>query len=208
MEDQSYLSDLIIELKDKEEKKQEKKENIEVNYNLENQLLAIISKKEYVCFALEFFYYNYLMFTDNEITYDLIKLNPNINVIENNQQKNINLILKKNFYQKSFDNITVTLVGYSGLIKKNHIIKYDYNSGEIKNCPILKDYKHHLKSLSNDIKKDKELERKKNDRRKEIIDCLAPTLCVLVCIALIVLGIIFPKFGMVELEILLEILGG
>ena len=76
MEDQYYLSDLIIELKDKEEKKQEKKENIEVNYNLENQLLAIISKKEYVCFALEFFYYNYLMFTDNEITYDLIKLNP------------------------------------------------------------------------------------------------------------------------------------
>ena len=218
MEEISKLDSIFIELDEEPEKKKaetkiEKGKNIEVKTgtgnNRENQLLAIISNKEYICYAVEVKYKDYLMFTDNEITYDLIKLNPKINVIEDNQQKEIDLICKKlGFFQKSIDNITITLVRYSGLFNSNKIIKYDPYSNRSKDVnPLIIDYRLHLKSLEEDISKEDELEEKRIARRKQLLEYFYIFLCILICTIIIALGIIYPSFGMLLLEILAEGIG-
>lgn len=94
MEEESHSNDIIIELNEEIDKKDETERNKEENKEIEEkQLLAIISDKEYICYAVIIRCKDYLMFMDDTITYDLVKLNPIINVIEDNQQKDINLIL-------------------------------------------------------------------------------------------------------------------
>ena len=80
------------------------------NENLEEesgevQLLAIISKKEYISYAIIIRSDEYLMLIDNTITFDLLKSNKNIVVLENNQQKEIKLLLKDMVFFKK--NLTI-----------------------------------------------------------------------------------------------------
>ena len=68
------------------------------------------------------------MFTDNRNIYDFIQLNQNIIVTEDNSPKRVSLLyLNNGFYQKTFDNITVTLVRYLGNFDSKNIIEYNDN---------------------------------------------------------------------------------
>lgn len=97
------------------------------------------------------------------------------------------------------------MVRYSGLLNKNNIIKYDRYSDKLNNNnPFLKKYKNHLKSFDDDIYKEEQLERERNERRQNIISLLLGILCILICITIIALGIIFPSFGWLLLEIIAE----
>ena len=100
------------------------------------------------------------------------------------------------------------MVRYSGEINNKNEYDPFYYSRNININPLIKDYEHHLKLLYDDIINEEKLERERNDRRTTLYNWLFSILCAFICIIIIALGIIFPKFGMVELEILLEILGG
>lgn len=81
----------------------------------EEQLLAMISNKECICYAIKVKDRDYLMFTDNKITYDFIESNQNIVVMEDSSPKAVKLIYQDNgFIQKTFENVTVSFVRYSG----------------------------------------------------------------------------------------------
>ena len=157
----------------------------------EVQLLAIISKKEYACYAIKIKDNNYLMFTDNDINKDLIKSNENIVVVEDSQRKDIKLFYGyKWLFQKSYDNITVTLCRYGGNINPINIIKYDDNYfNNSKNNSLLKDYEAFLKELIKDI------ENKTNSQRTENFECIFYSIVCFIAIILTILSVIFPKFG-------------
>ena len=100
------------------------------------------------------------------------------------------------------------MVRYSWLFNSNKIIKYDSDYIRLKDVnPSIYDYYFHLKFLEEDISKEDELEKKRIDRRKEFLECFYIFLCILICIIIIALGIIFPSFGMLLLEILAEGIG-
>ena len=182
----------------------------------EVQLLAIISSEEYICYSINIQGSNYLMFTDNKITDNLIYLNANIIVVEDNKQKEIKLIYKNGgFLQKVMDNITVTLVKYSGNLNQKNIIKYDENYFKnINNYNFISNYKRHLKALEKDIENEDLFERKRRNRVRQsdntnpqAIKCLFFCISASILIILIILCIIFPKFGEF-LEALGQIFGG
>ena len=88
----------------------------------EVQLLAVISDKEYFCYAIQTEGREYLMFIDNNINLDFIKSNQNIIVMEDNLSQTI--YLDNEIIQKTFNNITVSFVKYSGKLNSKNIIKY------------------------------------------------------------------------------------
>ena len=186
MEDEKILKN--INILDNEGLEQETK--IETDSN-EVQLLAVISKKEYACYAIKIKENNYLMFTDNDINKDLIKSIENIVIIEDNQHKDIKLFYgNKGLFQKSCDNITVTLVIYDGNINPKNIIKYDDNYfNNLNNNSFLKDYEAYLKELI------KEIENKKRSQENEVADCICHSILCFIVIILTILSIIFPKFA-------------
>ena len=129
--------------------------NIEdLNPNLgEVQLLAMISNKEYFCYAIQVEGRDYLMFTDNNINLDFIKSNQNIIIMEDNLSQTIQLIyLDNGFIQKTFNNITVSFVRYSGMLNSKNIIKYYDNYFSCVFNSALKVYENHLNELVKDIK--------------------------------------------------------
>ena len=118
----------------------------------EVQLLAMISNKECICYAIKVKDRDYLMFTDNKITYDFIKSNQNIVVMEDDSPKAINLIyLDNGFIQKTFENITVSFVRYSWKLNLKNVIKYNDNYFSTVFNSILKKYERHLVELEKDI---------------------------------------------------------
>ena len=179
------------------------------------QLIAIISKKEYKSYAIKINEKKYLMLIDNKITYDLIELNPYIVVIEDNEQKDIELIYQNGgFLQKKFNNIIVTFIRYSGNLNQKNIIKYDENYFKNLNNknPLLKKYQRHIKDFGKDfgIKLLFELDSNNSIRggfqgcesacssvgssdRRRIYTILI--ICIVICVILTILGIIFPSFG-------------
>ena len=160
------------------------------------QLLAVFPNKDYSCYSIIIKGNNYLMFTDERIT-DNLKLYQYINIIEDNQQKQIKLFYK-NYFQKTINNITVTLVQYSGTLNQQNMIKYyDENYFKIVNKNnFLKEIEMHLNALEKDI----EMEgangvRQTNNGNFVIRDC---KICCIVFIAVIVIciiALIFPGFG-------------
>ena len=205
MEDGTQISEIIT------------KDSLELEIDSgEVQLLAIISNEEYICYAINIQGNNYLMFNDNKITDNLIYLNKNIIVVEDNKQKEIKLIYKNGgFLQKRMDNITITLVKYSGNLNQKNIIKYDENYYKsISNNYYLKNYKRHLKALEKDIenenlfqKKTRNTIRQSDNTNPQAIKCLSFCISAIILIILIILCIIFPKFGEF-LEALGQIFGG
>ena len=126
----------------------------------EVQLLAMISNKEFICYAIKVEGIDYLMLIDNKITLDFIESNHNIVVMEDNLPKDIKLvyILDHGLIQKTIGNITVTFVRYLGDLNQNNIIKYHNNYFSNVFNSILKDYENHLKELVNEIKGIKSVE--------------------------------------------------
>ena len=169
-------------------------------------LLAIISNKEYICYAINIKGNNYLMFIDDTILGDLIFFNKSmITIVEDNEHKTIELFFRNGeFLQKTMNNITVTLIKYSGSLNQKNIIKYnEYYFKNLNNKYMLKDYERHLKALDNDIGMKSEIKiYKANEVRhsyspdcqisKDCLYCITVTICVVI---LLILGIIFPSFG-------------
>jgi hypothetical protein len=119
----------------------------------EVQLLAMISNKEYFCYAIQVEGKDYLMFTDNNINLDFIKSNQNIIIMEDNLSQTIQLIyLDNGFIQKTINNITVSFVRYSGKLNPNNIIKYYDNYFSCVFNSVLKVYENHLNELVRDLK--------------------------------------------------------
>jgi len=164
------------------------------------QLLAVFPNKDYSCYSIIIKGNNYLMFTDERIT-DNLKLYQYINIIEDNQQKQIKLFYK-NYFQKTINNITVTLVQYSGTLNQQNMIKY-YDENYFKNVNknnFLKEIEMHL----NELEKDIELEgtngvRQTDNRNIEYRDCRICCIMFIVVtvftIILLVLSAIFPGFA-------------
>ena len=169
-------------------------------------LLAIISNKEYICYAINIKGNNYLMFIDDTILGDLIFFNKSmITIVEDNEHKTIELFFRNGeFLQKTMNNITVTLIKYSGSLNQKNIIKYnEYYFKNLNNKYMLKDYERHLKALDKDIGIKSEIKiYKANEVRhsystgcktsKDCLYCITVTICVAI---LLILGIIFPSFG-------------
>ena len=119
----------------------------------EVQLLAMISNKEYFCYAIQVEGKDYLMFTDNNINLDFIKSNQNIIIMEDNLSQTIQLIyLDNGFIQKTINNITVSFVRYSGNLNPKNIIKYYDNYFSCVFNSVLKVYENHLNELVKDVK--------------------------------------------------------
>ena len=119
----------------------------------EVQLLAMISNKEYFCYAIQVEGRDYLMFTDNNINLDFIKSNQNIIIMEDNLSQTIQLIyLDNGFIQKTINNITVSFVRYSGNLNPKNIIKYYDNYFSCVFNSVLKVYENHLNELVKDVK--------------------------------------------------------
>ena len=138
----------------------------------EVQLLAMISNKEYICYAIDIFERDYLMFTDNKNTLDIIKSHPLIYIMEDNSPNIIRLIYQDNgFIQKAVDNITVIFVRYSGVLNKKNIIKYNNKYFSNVFNSILKDYEYHLNELLKDelIKENIQKEKDKKIEEKKIL---------------------------------------
>ena len=164
------------------------------------QLLAVFPNKDYSCYSIIIKGNNYLMFTDERIT-DNLKLYQYINIIEDNQQKQIKLFYKK-YFQKTKNNITVTLVQYSGTLNQQNMIKY-YDENYFKNVNknnFLKEIEMHLNALEKDI----EMEgtngvRLTNNGNIECTDCKICCIMFIVVtvftIILLVLSAIFPGFA-------------
>ena len=175
------------------------------------QLIAIISKKEYKSYAIKINEKNYLMLIDNKITFDFIELNSDIVVIEDNEQKNIELIYQNGgFLQKKFDNIIVTFIRYSGNLNPHNIIEYDENyfRNLNNNNSLLKKYESHLKEFGKElgIKQIFELDSTDTIRggcdnctaeERKIYTILA--VCIIVCGTL---GVLFPPYGRFLLAVL------
>jgi hypothetical protein len=162
------------------------------------QLLAVFPNKDYSCYSIIIKGNNYLMFTDERIT-DNLKLYQYINIIEDNQQKQIKLFYK-NYFQKTINNITVTLVQYSGTLNQQNMIKY-YDENYFKNVNknnFLKEIEMHLNALEKDI----EMEgtngvRQTNNGNIECTDCKICCIMFIVVTVFVIILLIFP--GLVDI---------
>ena len=169
-------------------------------------LLAIISNKEYICYAINIKGNNYLMFIDDTILGDLIFFNKSmITIVEDNKHKTIELFFRNGeFLQKTMNNITVTLIKYSGYLKPKNIIKYnEYYFTNLNNKYMLKDYERHLKALDNDIGMKSEVKiYKANEVRHSYSpdcqisnDCLYCIIITICTVIFVIISIISPEFG-------------
>ena len=175
----------------------------------ETQLLAIISKKEYISYAIKIEQKDYLMLVDNTITNDFIKLNQNIVVMENNKQKDIKFLIKekKGILQKKLGNITVTLVRYSGFFNPKTIIEFDENyfKNSKNNNSLLKDYERHLNEFIEDLYIKQPILERNSNLEERVIPCCGIDMPIeififlivfsIISIILTILGIKYPKFG-------------
>ena len=119
----------------------------------EVQLLAMISNKEYFCYAIKVKGKDYLMFTDNKVNLEFVKSNYNIIVMEDNVPQTIKLIyLDNGFIKKTIGNVTVSFVRYAGKLNSKNIIKYNDSYFSSVFNSVLKDYENHLNELVKDIK--------------------------------------------------------
>ena len=162
------------------------------------QLLAVFPNKDYSCYSIIIKGNNYLMFTDERIT-DNLKLYQYINIIEDNQQKQIKLFYK-NYFQKTINNITVTLVQYSGTLNQQNMIKY-YDENFFKNVNknnFLKEIEMHLNALEKDIEMEgTNEERQTNNGNLVVRDCKICCIMFIVVTVFVIILLIFP--GLVDI---------
>ena len=183
-----------------------KKQQTKNKNNTENQLLAIISDKEYVCYAIKICEKDYLMFIDNDISYDLLLQNENMIVLEDGMKKSVNLNSDKNeFFQLSYIGLTATLIGYYGYLNKYNIILYypNYFMDSNNKNSYLRRYSPHLREIEKRISKKGGSKGNSSSRSNDSLIC---SLIIVIFIVLIALGIIFPSFGNFLLSILFNIL--